>query len=34
MFRRTGQPCPRCGMTIERTVVGGRGTYFCSRCQK
>ncbi len=34
VFRRTGQPCPRCGTTIERTVVGGRGTYFCSRCQK
>ncbi len=34
VFRRTGQPCPRCGMTIERTVVGGRGTYFCPRCQK
>jgi formamidopyrimidine-DNA glycosylase len=32
--RRTGQPCPRCGTAIERTVVGGRGTYFCPRCQK
>ena len=34
VFRRTGQPCPRCGTPIERTVVGGRGTYFCLRCQK
>ncbi|MFQ5812435.1 MAG: bifunctional DNA-formamidopyrimidine glycosylase/DNA-(apurinic or apyrimidinic site) lyase [Anaerolineae bacterium] len=34
VFRRTGQPCPRCGTPIERTVVGGRGTYFCPRCQK
>lgn len=34
VFRCTGRPCPRCGMTIERTVVGGRGTYFCPRCQK
>jgi formamidopyrimidine-DNA glycosylase len=32
--RNTGQPCPRCGAPIERTVVGGRGTYFCPRCQK
>jgi formamidopyrimidine-DNA glycosylase len=32
--RRTGQPCPRCGTPIERTVVGGRGTYFCPGCQK
>ena len=34
VFRHTGQPCPRCGMPIQRTVVGGRGTYFCPRCQK
>jgi len=34
VFRRTGQPCPRCGTPIERTVVGGRGTYFCPKCQK
>ncbi len=32
--RNTGQPCPRCGTPIKRTVVGGRGTYFCPRCQK
>jgi formamidopyrimidine-DNA glycosylase len=31
--RNTGQPCPRCGTPIERTVVGGRGTYFCPKCQ-
>ena len=34
VFRRAGQPCPRCGTPIERGVVGGRGTYFCSKCQK
>jgi len=34
VFRRVGQPCPRCGTPIKRTVVGGRGTYFCLRCQK
>jgi len=28
VFRRRGQPCPRCGTPIERIVVGGRGTYF------
>jgi formamidopyrimidine-DNA glycosylase len=32
--RRAGQPCPRCGTSIERTVVGGRGTYFCPECQR
>jgi formamidopyrimidine-DNA glycosylase len=33
VFRRADQPCPRCGTPIERTVVGGRGTYFCPKCQ-
>jgi formamidopyrimidine-DNA glycosylase len=31
-----GEPdagCPRCGTPLARTVVGGRTTYFCSRCQ-
>ena len=26
--------CPRCGGPVKRTEVGGRGTYFCPRCQK
>ena len=34
VFRRTDQPCPRCRTPIARTVVGGRGTYFCPKCQK
>jgi formamidopyrimidine-DNA glycosylase len=25
--------CPRCGTPLERTVAGGRTTYFCPRCQ-
>lgn len=25
--------CPRCGTILGRTVVGGRTTYFCPRCQ-
>jgi formamidopyrimidine-DNA glycosylase len=33
VYRRAGQPCPRCGTPIERLVVGGRGTFFCPRCQ-
>ncbi len=33
VYHRTGSPCPRCSATIERTVVAGRGTYFCPRCQ-
>ncbi len=30
---RQGEPCPRCGATIERIRVGGRSTYFCPQCQ-
>ena len=26
--------CPRCGTTLMRTVVAGRTTYFCPRCQE
>lgn len=34
VFRRTDKACPRCGAPIERTVVGGRGTHYCARCQR
>ena len=33
VYQRTGEPCRACGSTIERTVVGGRGTHYCPRCQ-
>ncbi len=31
--RRAGDPCPRCGTTIEYMKVRTRGTYFCPKCQ-
>jgi formamidopyrimidine-DNA glycosylase len=34
VFRREGQPCPRCGTTIIKTRVAGRGTHLCPYCQK
>jgi formamidopyrimidine-DNA glycosylase len=34
VFRREGQPCPRCGTTIVKTRVAGRGTHLCPHCQK
>ena len=34
VYDRAGEPCPRCGTEIERTVVGGRGTFHCPRCQR
>lgn len=33
VFRLEGQPCPRCGTTIEKTRVAGRGTHVCPHCQ-
>jgi formamidopyrimidine-DNA glycosylase len=33
VHRRAGEPCPRCGSEILKTVVGGRGTYVCETCQ-
>lgn len=33
VHRRAGEPCPRCGRTIVKLVVAGRGTYVCERCQ-
>jgi formamidopyrimidine-DNA glycosylase len=30
---RAGEPCVRCGTTIRKIVVGGRGTYVCEHCQ-
>jgi formamidopyrimidine-DNA glycosylase len=32
-FRREGLPCPRCGTTIEKMRVAGRGTHICPYCQ-
>lgn len=33
VFRRTGEPCPRCGTPIVRLVVAQRGTHICPTCQ-
>jgi formamidopyrimidine-DNA glycosylase len=34
VFRREGEACPRCGETVIKTRVAGRGTHICPRCQK
>lgn len=31
---KAGQSCPRCGQTIIKKYINGRGTYYCDRCQK
>ena len=34
VFRREGQPCPRCGNEITKIRVAGRGTHICPNCQE
>ena len=34
VFRREGQACPRCGNTIIKLRVAGRGTHICPHCQR
>jgi formamidopyrimidine-DNA glycosylase len=34
VYQRTGEPCLRCGTTIQRLVIGQRSSHFCPRCQR
>jgi formamidopyrimidine-DNA glycosylase len=34
VYLRTGQPCLVCGTPIRRTLLAGRGTHYCSHCQR
>ncbi|MBI3894966.1 MAG: bifunctional DNA-formamidopyrimidine glycosylase/DNA-(apurinic or apyrimidinic site) lyase [Acidobacteria bacterium] len=34
VYRRTGQPCFRCGTRIRKIQVASRSTHFCPRCQR
>jgi formamidopyrimidine-DNA glycosylase len=34
VFRREGQPCPRCGAEIIKIRAAGRGTHLCPKEQK
>lgn len=33
VYGRKGEDCRVCGNPLEKTVVGGRGTHYCSNCQ-
>ena len=33
VYSRTNEPCLQCGALIDRIVLGGRSTHFCSQCQ-
>lgn len=34
VYGRLGEPCPRCGGPIVRTVLAQRGTWWCPKCQR
>jgi formamidopyrimidine-DNA glycosylase len=34
VYQRTGEPCLICQTPIERVNLGGRGTFYCRKCQK
>jgi formamidopyrimidine-DNA glycosylase len=34
VYLRAGQPCLVCKKPIQRIVLAGRGTHFCSHCQR
>lgn len=33
VFRKTGEPCPRCGQTLVRITLAQRSTHLCPACQ-
>jgi formamidopyrimidine-DNA glycosylase len=33
VYGRAGLACQNCGQTLQRTVIGARGTVFCATCQ-
>jgi formamidopyrimidine-DNA glycosylase len=33
IYGHAGEPCPRCGATLERTFIGQAITFFCPGCQ-
>ncbi len=34
VYGRSGQSCKKCGTTIQKTKIAGRGTAFCPVCQQ
>jgi formamidopyrimidine-DNA glycosylase len=33
-YGQAGRPCPRCGLPLSKVVLGGRGTTYCTACQR
>jgi formamidopyrimidine-DNA glycosylase len=33
VYKKDGQTCKKCGGKIQKMKLGGRGTFYCSKCQ-
>ena len=33
-YGQVGKPCPRCSTPLTKITLGGRGTTYCTRCQR
>jgi len=33
VYKRDGKKCSRCGGKIKKTKIGGKGTFYCVKCQ-
>ncbi|MEN8136229.1 MAG: bifunctional DNA-formamidopyrimidine glycosylase/DNA-(apurinic or apyrimidinic site) lyase [Thermodesulfobacteriota bacterium] len=33
VYGRQGQPCHKCAEPIQKTIIGGRASFFCPHCQ-
>ncbi len=34
VYRRTGEPCPRCGARVRTRLLSGRNLFWCGNCQR
>lgn len=34
VYKKDGQKCKKCGEIFKKMKIGGRGTFFCTNCQK
>lgn len=34
VYGRAGLPCPACGADVRNTLIGGRSSFHCRRCQR
>ena len=34
VYGRAGEPCRKCQHSLQSLVMGGRNTFYCTRCQQ